>query len=158
MKLTSSAFKDGATIPSLYTCEGNAFNPPLEFHSVPKESISLVLIMDDPDVPTSVRPDQMWDHWVIFNIPPSVTSIKEHSTPPGVQGKNTGGQNRYYPPCPPDREHRYFFKLYALDKKLHLKEGATKSEVEKAMIGHILVEAELIGKYERIKKHRCGCC
>ena len=120
MRLTSKAFAEGTLIPSIYTCEGKGINPPLEFHNVPANAHSLVLIMDDPDVPASVRADQMWDHWVVFNIPPETKQFSEHATPPGVQGKNTGGQNKYQGPCPPDREHRYFFKLYALDTMLDL--------------------------------------
>jgi hypothetical protein len=123
----------------------------LEFHEIPSNAKSLVLLMDDPDVPSSVRSDQMWDHWVIFNIPPETKSLAEHTTPPGVQGKNTSGHNKYEGPCPPDREHRYFFKLYALDKKLDLLSGASKKEVEQAMKGHILREAQLIGRYEKGK-------
>jgi hypothetical protein len=149
MQLTSNAFSDGSLIPSIYTCEGKGINPPLEFHNIPTNTISLVLLMDDPDVPTSVRADQMWDHWVIFNIPPKTQHLSENTTPPGVQGKNTSGQNKYQGPCPPDREHRYFFKLYALDKMLDLPVGATKKEVEQAMKGHVLAKTQLIGKYEK---------
>jgi hypothetical protein len=147
MKLTSSAFREGGTIPSLYTCKGKNINPPLAIHEVPPEAMSLVLIMDDPDVPSSVRKDGMWDHWVVFNIDPSVKTIQEHSTPFGVVGKNTDGENRYQGPCPPDREHRYFFKLYALDKLLDLPPGATKKQVEQAMHGHVLTEARLMGRF-----------
>ena len=87
MQLTSSAFSEGGSIPSLYTCEGKSINPPLMISHVPKEAICLVLLMDDPDVPASVRKEQMWDHWVVFNIPPSTTKIQENSPPPGVQGE-----------------------------------------------------------------------
>lgn len=151
MKLTSSAFSEGEIIPSLYTCEGKNINPPLEIQEVPPKAKSLVLIMDDPDVPASVRPDRMYDHWVVFNIPPSTHHLKENSTPPGIQGKNTSGANKYTGPCPPDREHRYFFKLYALDTELSLKAGATKKEVERAMDGHILSQTQLMGRYEKGK-------
>jgi Raf kinase inhibitor-like YbhB/YbcL family protein len=151
MQLTSRAFLDGAIIPSIHTCEGENSNPPLEFHHVPTEAKSLVLLMDDPDVPASVRFDQMWDHWVVFNIPPDTKHFDAHTSPPGIQGKNTGGQNKYMGPCPPDREHRYFFKLYALDRMLPLFAGASKKEVEHTMKGHILAEAHLIGKYEKGK-------
>ena len=151
MRLTSKAFADSSIIPSIYTCEGKSISPPLEFHDVPKNAKSLVLLMEDPDVPSSVRVDKMWDHWVVFNIPPRTKQFTEHATPPGVQGKNTDGQNKYYPPCPPDREHRYFFKLYALDKILDLHAGASKKEVEQAMKGHILSQTHLVGKYEKGK-------
>jgi len=149
MKLTSPAFREGEIIPSVYTCEGKNWNPPLEIENVPKSAVSLVLIMEDPDVPPSVRSDRMWDHWVIFNIPASEKKIKENSTPPGIQGKNTSGKNQYEGPCPPDREHRYFFNLYALNKSLDLKPGAAKAQVEHAMKDHILASAKLMGRYEK---------
>jgi Raf kinase inhibitor-like YbhB/YbcL family protein len=151
MKLSSPAFKEGEVIPSLYTCEGKNINPLIEIDQVPPDAKSLVLICDDPDVPKTIRPDGIYDHWVVFNIPPTVRKIPENSTPPGLQGKNTAGQNKYTGPCPPDREHRYFFKLYALDKTLDLKAGATKKEVEKAMHGHIIAQTELMGRFEKGK-------
>ena len=152
MKLTSSAFSEGQKIPSKYTCEGEGVSPPLEISHVPKEAKSLVLIVDDPDVPAFVRKEQMYDHWVVFNIPPTTTAIPEDSQPEGIPGRNTGGELSYFGPCPPDREHRYFFKLYALDTSLGLPEGATKKEVEAAMQGHILAKTELMGVYEKHKK------
>ncbi len=152
MKLTSTAFDDGGIIPSVYTCEGENKNPPLTISGVPSAAKSLVLIMDDPDVPAFVRADQMYDHWLLFNIPPETTEIAEQaSPPPGIQGRNTSGANQYIGPCPPDREHRYFFKLYALDKVLDLYAGTTKKELEKAMVGHIIAQGQLIGRYEKGK-------
>lgn len=151
MKLKSSAFQEGGKIPALYTCQGKNISPPLSISDVPPEAKSLVLLMDDPDVPPSVRPDRMWDHWVIYDMPPATDELAEGTTPPGIQGKNTDGGNRYMGPCPPDREHRYFFKLYALSKKLSLPPGATKKQIEKAMQGHIVAECHLMGRYE---KHR----
>lgn len=151
MKLTSSAFQEGKVIPSLYTCEGKNINPPLEFGEIPNNTKSLVLIMDDPDVPKNLRPSGMYDHWIVFNMPPSASKIEENSSPPGIQGKNTGGENAYKGPCPPDAQHRYFFKLYALDTLLDLKEGVTKEEVEKAMEGHIIDQCQLMGVYEKGK-------
>ena len=151
MLLTSPAFDQGATIPSVYTCEGKNVNPPLVISDVPKGAKSLVIILYDPDVPPSVRPDKMWDHWIVFNIPPDTHTIKEGHPPQGIAGKNTGGKNQYMGPCPPDREHRYFFNLYALNQMLDLHPGATKSQVEGAMEGHILAEAQLMGRYEKGK-------
>ncbi len=151
MKLASTAFQEGGIIPSVYTCEGKNINPPLEISGAPSNAKSLVLIMDDPDVPAFVRPERMYDHWVVFNIPPSTHKIAEHSVPPGIQGRNTAGSNKYTGPCPPDREHRYFFKLYALDTTLNLHPGATKKEVETAMQGHILAEHHLMARYEKDK-------
>ncbi len=153
MKLTSSAFVNNGMIPSKYTCDGNNTNPPLLISDVPAKAKSLVLLMDDPDIPEAAKKNfniEVWDHWVVFNIPTSTVEIKEGKMPPGVLGKNTRGNNAYGGPCPPDREHRYFFKLYALDVMLALKEGATKKEVEKAMEGHVITKTELIGKYERM--------
>lgn len=154
MRVTSTAFAHGGVIPIQFSCEGKEINPPLLFHEVPSEAKSLVLIMDDPDVPECVREDRMWDHWVVFNIPSFITEVKEGSQPPGVAGKNTSGGLAYQGPCPPDREHRYFFKLYALDQELSLAEGATKKQVEIAMKGHILQEAQLMGRYE--KRSKCS--
>ncbi len=149
MKLTSSAFKQGEKIPVSHTGDGQHKSPPLEFTDVPSNAKSLVLIMDDPDVPASVRKDCLYVHWVVFDMPPTTHALAENSLPPGIVGKNTSGDSAYFGPCPPDREHRYFFKLYALDTKLHLGAQATKEQVEKAMEGHILAQAELMGRYAR---------
>jgi Raf kinase inhibitor-like YbhB/YbcL family protein len=151
MKLTSPAFNHEGKIPSKYTCDGANINPPLILFDVPAEAKSLVLIMDDPDVPKRLRADGMWDHWIVFNIPPSLTEIPEGEEPEGTHGLGTSGNLTYFGPCPPDREHRYFFKLYALNTQLNLPEKASKKQVEKAMTGHILAQAELMGKYERIR-------
>lgn len=149
MKLKSSAFSQGGKIPSVYTCEGKNLNPPLEIEGVPAAAKSLVLLMDDPDVPVAVRSDQMWDHWVVYNLSPKTRLIEEGKGAPGVMGKTTGGTMDYQGPCPPDREHRYFFKLFALDALLDLPKGVTKKEVLHAMQGHILATAELMGRYEK---------
>ncbi len=153
MNLTSPAFPHNGTISPKYTCDGKNLSPPLEFSAVPVKAKSLVLIMDDPDIPDFVKQKfriEVWDHWVVFNIPPETRKIQEGQDPPGILGKNTSGKNMYGGPCPPDREHRYFFKLYAVDTMLDLSEGVTKPEVEKAMQGHILDKAELVGRYERV--------
>ena len=151
MKLTSSAFQEKGIIPSRYTCEGANLHPPLEISGVPEGAKSLVLIMEDPDVPKTLRPDGMYDHWIVFDIPPETKVIPEHAIPRGVHGKNTQGKDAYTGPCPPDREHRYFFKLYALDTLLELPKGSSKKQVEKAMHGHIVAEAHLMGRYEKDK-------
>jgi Raf kinase inhibitor-like YbhB/YbcL family protein len=150
MEITSSAFGHEEKIPSKYTCDGDNINPALSFSGIPAEAKGLALIMDDPDVPKHLRPDGMWDHWVVFNIPPNLASLDEGEEPPGVRGIGTGQNLDYYGPCPPDREHRYYFRLYALDTELDLPEGATKKEVESAMEGHILEQAVLMGRYERV--------
>lgn len=151
MQLTSSSFQHGSSIPSTYTCDGNNTNPPLSISDVPEGTRSLVLIMDDPDVPTSIRADGNWDHWLIWNIPADTKEIPENSVPNGaVVGKNTGGDNRYGGPCPPDRQHRYFFKLFALDTLLNLpNDSTTKADLLMAMDNHILAKAELMGTYNR---------
>jgi Raf kinase inhibitor-like YbhB/YbcL family protein len=150
MLLTSSAFPHQGKIPGRYTCDGANGSPPLHIEGVPDEATSLVLIMEDPDVPKNVREDGMWDHWIVWNISPLVEDIPEGYEPDGVHGKGTGGDLKYNGPCPPDREHRYFFKLFALDSELDIPEGSTKTELEQAMEGHILEKAELIGLYERV--------
>lgn len=149
MRLLSPAFKMGGKIPSLYTCQGKDINPPLFISDVPQEAKSLVLIMDDPDVPLSLRKDGMWVHWVVFNMPPETKEILENTTPPGILGEGTGGKKKYQGPCPPDREHRYFFKLYALNSLLNLTSGATKEEVLQAMQNYIIIQTELIGLYQK---------
>lgn len=150
MKITSPAFGYNQSIPAKYTCDGENINPPLIFSDAPVEAKSLALIMEDPDVPKHIRPDSMWDHWLVWDIPAGTKEIKEGAQPEGVMGKNSGGGSVYAGPCPPDREHRYFFKFYALDiSSLHLSNDASKKELQKAMNSHILAEAELIGLYQR---------
>jgi len=153
MKLTSPIFENNEKIPRKYTCDGENINPPLTISNIPGNTKSLVLIMDDPDVPAQVRPEQIWDHWIVFNIPPETLEIKENSNP-GIKGKGSYSHLNYGGPCPPSqyepKEHRYFFKLYALDITLNLKEGATKKEIEDAMKEHIIEETELVGRYQRI--------
>lgn len=145
MKITSAAFQDSGEIPRKYTCDGEGLMPPLAFEDVPKGAKSLVLIVDDPDAPMGT-----WDHWILFNIPADAKGIQEGKKEPAwPHGKNSWKRTAWGGPCPPDREHRYFFKLYALDSVLSLKEGATKAELEKAMEGHILAKAELVGRYRR---------
>lgn len=149
MKLTSKAFNHAEPIPQLYTCDGANISPPLSISDVPQNAKSLVLILEDPDVPTYIREDRMFDHWIVFNIPPNTTEIKENEEPQGIHGLGTGNTLDYYGPCPPNGEHRYFFKLFALDTKLTLAEKSTKKEVEKAMEGHVLAKTELMGLYGR---------
>lgn len=151
MELTSTAFRMNGNIPKEFTCDGGDKNPPLVFSGVPPEARSLALVMYDPDVPRSIRPDGNWDHWLVWNIPPETTEVFAGERPTGIEGSGTGGKVGYQGPCPPDREHRYFFVLYALDTLLDLPEGASRSELEDAMRGHVITQAELIGKYERGK-------
>ena len=147
LTITSSAFGHNGKIPSKYSCDGEEINPPLNIEGVPSDAKSIVLIMDDPD---AIKPaGKVWDHWVVFNMPPDTTEIGENEQPKGVAGITSRNVLTYGGPCPPDAEHRYFFKVYALDTMLDISEGSTKQDVEKAMQGHILAQGELIGLYER---------
>lgn len=142
MKLTSPAFQDNKMMPAKFTCDGEEVNPELIIENIPKDAKSLALIVDDPDAPMGT-----WVHWVVYDIP-VISKIDENSIP-GIQGKNDSNPRNYGGPCPPSGTHRYFFKIYALDKELGLHEGASKSDLEKAMKGHILDKAELVGIYKR---------
>ena len=147
MKLTSSAFQNGDNIPIHYTCDGKNFSPPLQWNEIPPNTQSLVLIMDDPDAPVGT-----WDHWIIFNLPANLTALPEgvKQFPQGTKlGKNSWGKTEYGGPCPPDKQHRYFFRLYALKTVLELPNGATKKKIQQAMGDQIIEEAELIGLYAR---------
>ncbi len=146
MRITSQAFDDGSTIPKRFGRDFENINPPLVIEDMPPETVSWTIIIDDPDVPSTAGVS-IWDRWIVFNIPPSVKNVPEAWRPTGVRGKGTRGELEYGGPRPPDREHRYFFRIYALDRKLNLKEGAAKQEVIDAMRGHILAYAELMGRY-----------
>lgn len=111
--------------------------------------MSLALIMEDPDVPRNLRPDGLFIHWMVWNIAPTVQTIAENSEPSGVAGQNSSGAIGYRGPCPPDRMHRYYFRLYALDCELTLDSGATKGELLRAMDGHTVAMCELMGRYEK---------
>lgn len=151
--LTSSTFSHGGSIPSRYTCEGEDISPPLSWMNVPDAAQSLVLIIDDPDAPDPKAPKMTWVHWVLYNIPPDVSDLSENITsatlPPGAeQGLNDWKRIGYGGACPPIGRHRYFHKLYALDTTLQL-HSPTKLEVEAAMKGHIIAQAELVGTYQK---------
>ncbi|OAI50126.1 hypothetical protein AYO37_00395 [Opitutia bacterium SCGC AG-212-L18] len=150
MELTSSAFSNGGLIPAKYTCNGENVSPPIQWSGAPDKTKSFALLMDDPDAPMGTV-----DHWVVFNIPASTTVFPEGITdyPEGVQlGRNYATKNSYAGPCPPDKEHRYFLKLYALDAILDLKAGVSKTNVISAMKGHVLAKAELMGRYDQPRK------
>jgi hypothetical protein len=150
MKIESTAFQADGMIPSLYTCDGQDISPELRWDALPAGTQSLALIVDDPDAP-----DQTFVHWVLYDLPPETKHLPQavaaQSTllSGGVQGKNDFGKLGYGGPCPPSGIHRYFFKLYALDRELGLESGATKAQLEAAMSGHILAATELIGHYSR---------
>ncbi|MDI6820818.1 MAG: YbhB/YbcL family Raf kinase inhibitor-like protein [Patescibacteria group bacterium] len=146
--LKSSSFKQNETIPSKHTCDGDNVNPLLEIRNAPPETKSLVLIVDDPDATHG----GVWDHWLVWNITPKTQYIDEDTVPAhAIQGKNSFGNQKYGGPCPPKGtgSHRYMFKLFALDTELDLKEGSTKTELEKAITGHILDQTVLTGLYSR---------
>ena len=143
--IASPAFGPNATIPSKFTCDGPDLSPPLRFENIPEQTRSLALIVDDPDAPRGT-----WVHWVVWNIPPGTRELPENGLPGGaLQGTNDFRTRKYGGPCPPAGKHRYFFKLYALDTILSLNPGSTKGQLEEAMKGHILDQAELVGLYER---------
>ena len=139
----SPSFQANTLIPKKYSCDGEGVNPPLTIEGVPKESKSLVLVVDDPDASGGT-----FDHWVVWDIPPSTTKIAEH-TIPGTEGLNSARQKGFMSPCPPSGTHRYFFKVYALDVELKLDAKTTKRDLERALQNHILSRGELIGLYHR---------
>lgn len=156
MKLTSSAFTHNTYLPQKYTCDGQGINPPLKWEQVPTATKTFVLLVEDPDAPSAQhpRPEGPWVHWIVFNIPSPVTQIPENgsiSELGAAQGINDAKKNNFYGACPPQGSgvHRYFFRLFALDTKLDLAIGATKEQVMRAMQGHIVAQAELIGLYKR---------
>lgn len=147
MELSSNVFTEGMRIPQKYTCHGLDINPPLTISTPPPGTKQLALLVEDPDVPLTLRADGLWVHWLLYQIAPTCREIPEGAHGIGVEGKNTGGKRGYSGPCPPDREHRYYFILYALDTPLSLPEGITKNELLSALQGHILATAQLMGRY-----------
>jgi len=146
MKITSSAFQQGANIPSKFTCDGANTNPPLQISDVPSEAKSLVLIVDDPDAPSG-----LFTHLAVWNISPQTSTIGEGSMPKGGQGTNDCGRAGYGGPCPPSGSHHYYFKIFALDRELDLPFGAKRSQLDAAMKGHVVGQGELMGRYSRKK-------
>ena len=154
LTLKSSAFDNGAEIPLRYTCSGDDVSVPLNWEDAPEGTRSFVLIVDDPDAPDPEAQMMVWVHWVLYNIPPDINSLAEHITsatlPPGtIEGINDWQRPGYGGPCPPVGRHRYFHKLYALDSVLEGLNRATKADVEAAMQGHIIAQAELIGTCQK---------
>jgi Raf kinase inhibitor-like YbhB/YbcL family protein len=155
--LTSPAFVAGHDIPSDYTCEGGDVSPRLDWSGIPAGTKSLALVVDDPDAPDPAAPKMTWVHWVLYNIPATATRLPEavepDSLPEGTrEGKNDWKRTGYGGPCPPIGRHRYFFKLYALDTVLPDLNSPTKAQLEKAIEGHILAKAELMGTYQKARK------
>lgn len=152
--LTSPVFSDGEMIPVEYTCEGENVSPPLTISNVPEKALSLAIIVEDPDIPEAVKEQmdiEVFDHWIVYNIPPSVQEVAP-GVAVGTPGVNSGDSVGYTGPCPPAEheptEHRYVFTLYALDVTLELPEGASKSELKTAMQDHVIGTCQLVGRYE----------
>ena len=146
LEVRSTAFSEGGHIPPRYTCEGENINPPLEVDAIPEGTRSLALIVEDPDAPKGV-----YDHWLVWNIPPNA-GITEKSNA-GVTGRNSFGKNSYGGPCPPSGSHRYFFKVFALDRDLDLPAESDKSGLLEAMEGHIIGSGQLMAHYQKHKTH-----
>jgi hypothetical protein len=145
MKITTPAFQEGGNIPSKFTCDGADANPALRFEGVPAEAKSLALIVDDADAPGG-----LFTHWLVWNIDPTTTTVEENSAPAnGVQGKNDFGKSGYGGPCPPSGTHRYFFKVFALDRQLDLAAGSKRAQLDAQMRGHIMAQGELMGRCSR---------
>jgi Raf kinase inhibitor-like YbhB/YbcL family protein len=149
-QLTSRAFSNGESIPPAYTCDGEDISPPLQWGDPPQGAQSLALILDDPDAPAGI-----WVHWVLYNLPADARALPEGISPQaelpdgGQHGQSSWQRLGYGGPCPPSGTHRYIFKLYALDTRLDVPTGASKSQVLRAMEGHILAQAELTGLYTK---------
>lgn len=145
MTIKTDAFENNGKIPSKYTCDGENISPGFTFFTVPVAARSLALIVEDPD-----SPSKNFTHWILFNINPLINGFDENTVPDGaIEGLNDFGEPLYGGPCPNTGEHRYVFKLYALDKNLELEKGATKQQVLNAISNHIIEESQIIGLYER---------
>lgn len=156
LEISSPAFAHGSAIPVRYTCEGEDVSPPLAWHGAPPGTRSLVLIVDDPDAPDPRAPRTTWVHWVVFNLPPDSRGLDEaiakDALPEGTGvGRNDWKRRDYGGPCPPIGRHRYFHRLYALDTRLEL-DAPSRAELDRAMRGHVLAEAVLMGSYEKRKR------
>ena len=154
LALTSTAFEPGGAIPATYTCQGKDVSVPLAWSGLPAGTLSLALIVDDPDAPDPAAPRMTWVHWVLYNLPPDVTglpeAVKPGALPAGtLEGRNDWGRTGYGGPCPPIGRHRYFFKLYALDVVLPDLRDPDKPRLERAMQGHVLAQQQLVGTYAK---------
>ena len=154
LQITSTAFEQDASIPRLYTCQGKDGSPPLSWSGVPAAARSLALIVDDPDAPDPAAPKMTWVHWILYNLAPTCTGLGQAVAPAALpagtlEGKNDWKRTGYGGPCPPIGRHRYFHKLYALDAMLPDLKHPTKDQLLKAMDGHVLAQAELVGTYQK---------
>jgi len=155
LRLSSSAFPHNGEIPQVHTCDGANTPPPLKWLGIPEEAKSLALIVDDPDAPDPKKPTHTYVHWLLYDIPPAATGVGVASPKPegAREGLNGWKRTGYGGPCPPVGRHRYFFKLYALDTILGDLKSPSKDALERAMDGHILEQAEVVGTYERAVTH-----
>lgn len=152
LTVTSTAFEQGGSIPSRYTCEGEDISPPLSWSGAPDGTKTFALIVDDPDAPDPEKPQRVYVHWVVYNMPGKTTGLRENASKRGLPkgaavGKNDFGNNEYGGPCPPIGRHRYFHKIYALDTELTFIAPPSKNDLLKEMEGHVLARGELMGTY-----------
>ena len=154
LSLSSPVFSHNGAIPKVYTCQGKDISPGISWSGLPDGTKSVVLIVDDPDAPDPAAPKRTWVHWVLYNIPPGAKGLPEAVNATGLpsrtrQGRNDWDRTGYGGPCPSIGRHRYFHKLYALDARLGALAEPTKAALERAMEGHVLAKAELVGTYQK---------
>jgi len=154
LAITSDVFAAGGQIPTKYSCQGQDISPPLSWSGVSDEAKSLALVVDDPDAPDPAAPKMIWVHWILYNLPPDSQGLDEDISPDSLpagtlQGKNDWCRTGWGGPCPPVGRHRYFHKLYALDTVLPDLGEPDKAKLEKAIEGHVLAKAQIIGTYEK---------
>jgi Raf kinase inhibitor-like YbhB/YbcL family protein len=155
MELHSTAFTDGGDIPERFTCEGHDVSPPLTWRDAPEGTHSFALIVDDPDAPDPAKPQRTWVHWLLYDLPAAAAGLPEGGKPLPAgtrEGSNDWHRTGYGGPCPPIGRHRYFFKLYALDQHLADLHQPTKAALEKAMQGHVIGQAQLMGTYQKRRR------
>jgi Raf kinase inhibitor-like YbhB/YbcL family protein len=161
LSITSPSFLPSGSIPRQHTCEGADRSPPLAWRDAPGGTKSFALVVDDPDAPDPAAPRRVWVHWVVLDLPADSVGLDENASRDGLprgarEGKNDWGEPGWRGPCPPVGRHRYFFKLYALDTLLAELSEPSKAELERAMAGHVLASAELVGTYEKAAGARSG--
>jgi len=156
--LESTAFGPGEEIPTRHTCDGEDVSPPLAWRGMPAGTRSLALIVDDPDAPDPAAPRMVWVHWVVVDLPPHMERLPEGISgrlpAPAVEGWNDWKERGWRGPCPPIGRHRYYHKLYALDRTIESAGPLAKAEIERLMVGHILAKAELVGRFQRERQPR----
>jgi Raf kinase inhibitor-like YbhB/YbcL family protein len=158
LAITSPAFASSATIPPRYTCEGEDVSPPLSWDGAPAGTRSFALVVEDPDAPDPAAPRRTWVHWILVDLPADATGLPEDASRNGLpngarEGRNDWNQRGWRGPCPPIGRHRYFFKLFALDTVLFELTEPTRGELERALAGHVLASAELVGTYEKAARN-----